>query len=263
MGVLQDLFGLDGRVAVVTGGSKGIGMFYSEALADAGGNVVVADIDPAAVAETTDRLSETYPDHILGVVLDVTSRDSVKAMVLQVDDRWGRLDILVNNAGLYSVLNQKETPWLIPEDEFDQVMAVNVRGMYVCTVEALPLMERNGWGRIINIASGLAFKGSPGLMHYAASKGAVVNLTRSMATALGEKGINVNALAPGGTASPTVIAARGAGAAGMSERTAQNRIIKRVEVPEDLIGTLLYLSSPASGFLTGQTIVVDGGAYLH
>jgi NAD(P)-dependent dehydrogenase (short-subunit alcohol dehydrogenase family) len=263
MGVVQDLFGLDGRVAVVTGGSKGIGMFYSEALADAGGNVVVADIDPAAVAETTDRLSESYPDRILGVVLDVTSRASIKAMVQQVDDRWGQLDILVNNAGLYSVLNQKETPWLVPEDEFDQVMAVNVRGMYVCTVESLPLMERNGWGRVINIASGLAFKGSPGLMHYAASKGAVVNLTRSMATALGEKGINVNALAPGGTASPTVVAARGEGASGMYERTAQTRIIKRVEVPEDLIGTLLYLSSPASGFLTGQTIVVDGGAYLH
>jgi NAD(P)-dependent dehydrogenase (short-subunit alcohol dehydrogenase family) len=262
MGVLEQLFGLDGRVAIVTGGAKGIGMFYSEALADAGGNVVVADIDPKAVAETTDRLSETYPDRMLGVELDVTSRDSVRAMMQRVDERWGRLDILVNNAALYSVLSQKETPWLIPEDEFDEVMAVNVRSMYVCTVEALPLMERAGGGRVINIASGLAFKGSPGLMHYAASKGAVVNLTRSMASALGEKSITVNALAPGGTASPTVLEARG-GLAGMSERAMQQRIIKRVEVPEDLVGTLLYLSSPASGFLTGQTIVVDGGAYLH
>jgi len=237
-------------------------MFYSESLADAGGNVVVADVDPVSVAETADRLSESYPDRVLGVVLDVTSRDSVKDMVQRVDARWGRLDILVNNAALYAVLSPRETPWLIPEDEFDQVMAVNVRSMYVCTVEALPLMERSGGGRIINIASGLAFKGSPHLMHYAASKGAVVNLTRSMAAALGEKGVNVNALAPGGTASPTVIAARGPGA-GMSERTAQQRLIKRVEVPEDLIGTLLYLASPASGFLTGQTIVVDGGTYLH
>jgi len=263
MGVLEELFGLDSRVAIVTGGAKGIGMFYSEALAGAGANVVVADIDPEAVAETTDRLSETFPDHILGVELDVTDRDSIRAMVQQTDERWGRLDILVNNAGLYTVLQPKETPWLIPEDEFDQVMAVNVRGMYVCTVESLPLMERGGGGRVINIASGLAFKGSPNLMHYAASKGAVVNLTRSMAAELGEKGINVNALAPGGTASPTAIAARGDRAGGMSERTAQMRIIKRVEVPEDLVGTLLYLSSPASGFLTGQTIVVDGGTYLH
>jgi NAD(P)-dependent dehydrogenase (short-subunit alcohol dehydrogenase family) len=265
MSILEELFGLDGRVAIVTGGAKGIGMFYSEALADAGANVVVADVDSQAVAETTDRLNESYPDRILGVNLDVTERESVRAMIQQVDQRWGRLDILVNNAGLYAVLKPKETPWLIPEDEFDQVMTVNVRGMYVCTVESIPLMEKNGWGRVINVASGLAFKGSPQLMHYAASKGAVVNLTRSMATALGEKGINVNAIAPGGTASPTVIAARGGigTASGMSERTAQQRIIKRVEVPEDLVGTLLYLSSPASGFLTGQTIVVDGGTYLH
>jgi NAD(P)-dependent dehydrogenase (short-subunit alcohol dehydrogenase family) len=262
MSIIEDLFGLNGRVAIVTGGAKGIGMFYSEALADAGANVVVADVDPKAVAETTDRLSESYPDRILGVDLDVTSRDSIQAMVRKTDERWGRLDVLVNNAGLYAALQPRENPWLVPEDEFDQVMNVNVRGIYLCTVEALPLMERDGGGRVINIASGLAFKGSPALMHYAASKGAVVNLTRSMATALGEKGINVNALAPGGTASPTVIEARG-GRAGMSERTAQQRILKRVEVPEDLVGTLLYLASPASGFLTGQTIVVDGGAYLH
>jgi NAD(P)-dependent dehydrogenase (short-subunit alcohol dehydrogenase family) len=262
MGVIEDLFGLDGRVAIVTGGAKGIGMYYSEALADAGAKVVVADIDPKAVAETTDRLNESYPDHVLGVELDVTSRDSVKAMVQKTDERWGRLDILVNNAGLYAALKPKETPWLIPDDEFDHVMNVNVRGIYICTVESLPLMEREGGGRVINIASGLAFKGSPALMHYAASKGAVVNLTRSMATALGAKGINVNALAPGGTASPTVIEARG-GTDGMSDRAAQQRILKRIEVPEDLIGTMLYLASPASGFMTGQTLVVDGGSYLH
>ncbi len=261
MSVLEDLFGLDGRVAIVTGGSKGIGMFYSETLAGAGANVVVADIDPVTVAETTDRINETYPSHAIGVVLDVTSRESAQAMIGEVDAKWGRLDILVNNAGLYSVLRPHETPWLIPEEEFDRVMAVNVRGMYVVTGEALPLMEREGYGRIVNIASGLAFKGAPGLMHYAASKGAVVNLTRSMAQALGEKGITVNALAPGGTASPTVLARNPN--AGMSPRTAQQRILKRVEVPEDLVGTMLYLSSPASAFLTGQTIVVDGGTYLH
>jgi NAD(P)-dependent dehydrogenase (short-subunit alcohol dehydrogenase family) len=261
MSILEELFGLDGRVAIVTGGAKGIGMFYSEALAGAGANVVVADIDASAVADTSHRLNEEFPGRVLGVELDVSSRDSIREMVQQVDARWGRLDILVNNAALFSVLQPKETPWLIPEDEFDQVMTVNVRGMYVCTVEALPLMERNGWGRVINISSGLAFKGAPQQMHYAASKGAVVNLTRSMATALGAKGINVNSLAPGGTASPTVLANRPE-ASGMSERTSRERIIKRVEVPEDLLGTLLYLASPASGFVTGQTLMVDGGTYL-
>ena len=140
-----DLFRLDGKVAVVTGGSKGIGMYYAEALADAGANVVVADIDPEAVTETTARLEQANPGRILGTELDVTKRDSVRAMVDQVEARWGRLDILVNNAGLYAVLKPRETPWEIPDDEFDRVMMVNVRGIYACTSEALPLMERNNW----------------------------------------------------------------------------------------------------------------------
>ena len=254
-----DLFRLDGKVAVVTGGSKGIGMFYSQALAEAGASVVVADIDPASVAQTAERLVKEHDGRILAADLDVTSQDSIRAMVHQIDQRWGRLDILVNNAALFTALPRRESPWDIPDAEFDEVMAVNVRAIYRCTVECLPLMQRQQWGRVINIASGLAFKGSPGLMHYAASKGAVVNLTRSMAHALGHTGITVNAIAPGGTASPTLLAVQANARVGEIER----RSIKRVEVPEDLIGTLLYLASPASDFLTGQTIAVNGGDYLH
>jgi NAD(P)-dependent dehydrogenase (short-subunit alcohol dehydrogenase family) len=140
-------------------------------------------------------------------------------------------------------------------------MAVNVRAIYRCTVECLPLMQRQQGGRVINIASGLACKGAPGLMHDAASKGAVVNLTRSMAQALGQTGITVNAIAPGGTASPTLLAVQPQ--AGVGVGAVERRSIKRVEVPEDLVGTLLYLASPASEFLTGQTIAVNGGDYLH
>ena len=118
-----DLFRLDGKVAVVTGGAKGIGLSYSQALAEAGANVVVADIDPAAVAATTAMLSEEHPDRILGADLDVSRRESVRQMVAKIDARWGRLDILVNNAALFSVLDSRENPWEIPDDEFDRVMA--------------------------------------------------------------------------------------------------------------------------------------------
>ena len=261
MGAL-DLFRLDGRVAIVTGGAKGIGLHYSEALAEVGANIVVADIDPKAVSETASRLGEEHPGRVLGVELDVSSRDSIRAMVENVEDHWGRLDILVNNAAIFSVLPQRPSAWEIPDEEWDQVMAVNVRGIYACTELCLPLMKRDDYGRVINVASGLAFKGSPGLIHYAASKGAVVNLTRSMAAQLGADGITVNAIAPGATDSSSVVEERERqGRPSPAQPPA--RILRRHEVPEDLIGTLVYLASPASAFVTGQTVVVDGGSYLH
>lgn len=254
------LFSLQGKVALVTGGATGIGRFYTAALAGAGAQVAAADINSEAVAAAEVELGRQFPGQVMGIEVDVGIRQRVRDMVAAVEQRWGHLDILVNNAGLLAALPQREAFWEIPDEEWDRVMAVNVRSMFFCVTEALPLMRRNNWGRIINIASGLAFKGNPILMHYAASKSAVVGLTRSMATALGPMGINVNAIAPGGTASPTLMAAR----PGMDRNaTVGQRIIKRVEVPEDLIGTLLYLASPASDFVTGQTVAVDGGSVLH
>lgn len=269
-----NLFDLSDRVSIVTGGAKGIGMFYSEALAGAGSRVVVADIDPAAVKDTSARLSEEYPGQILGVDLDVTNQTTLDSMIDEIRRRWDRIDVLVNNAALFAALPQHQTPWDIPDDEFDRVMSVNIRGVYACTRSSLPLMT-SGWGRIINIASGLAFKGASIMMHYAASKAAVVNLTRSMAPALADRGITVNAIAPGSTDSPTVLEARaargatmppGARAGGGAQRPGPSgalRSIDRNEIPEDLVGTLLYLASPASDFVTGQTIVVDGGTYFN
>jgi NAD(P)-dependent dehydrogenase (short-subunit alcohol dehydrogenase family) len=273
-----DLFGLDGRVAVVTGGAKGIGMTYSDALAGAGARVAVADIDASAVKETSARLSEHYPGAILPIVLDVTVQTSLGDMVSRIRSEWGRIDILVNNAALFANIPAHISPWEISDDEFDRVMQVNVRSIYTCTRACLPLMEGRGWGRVINVSSGLAFKGAPGgMMHYAASKAAVVNLTRSMAALLSPGGITVNSIAPGNTDSPTVLEARASRAAesgvpSEGDSRARRRygglagaprIIDRTELPQDLVGTLLYLASPASDFLTGQTIVVDGGTYLH
>src|SRR4029450_4337054 len=184
----------------------GIGRGWGGGGGGAGRAGVVADIDRASVAQTAERLAKEHDGRILAADLDVTSQDSIRAMVHQIDQRWGRLDILVNNAALFTALPRRESPWDIPAAEFDEVMAVNVRAIYRCTVECLPLMQRQQWGRVINMGAGLAFKGSPGLMHYAASKGAVVNLTRSMAHALGHTGITVNAIAPGGPARPTLLA---------------------------------------------------------
>ncbi len=258
-----DLFSLQGKVALVTGGAKGIGRFYSEALAQAEASVVIADIDGDAVKEATADLEKEYRGRILGAKLDVTSRDSVRGVMKSVESRWGRLDILVNNAAYFATLPFRDNFWEIPDDEWDLVMAVNVRGIFICITEALPLLRRDGWGRIINIASSLAFKGSPILTHYATSKTAVVGLTRSIAPSLGPLGITVNAIAPGGTASATLAAARPSMLSLENNTTIVGRAIKRIEVPEDLVGTLLYLASSASGFVTGQTIVVDGGNYLH
>ena len=256
----MELFSLAGRVAVVTGGAKGIGACYAEALLGAGARVVVADVETAAVAATASRLASAHPEGVLGAEVDVTDRAALRALAAAVEARWGRLDILVNNAALFAVLPRRDSPWDIPDAEWDRVMAVNTRGLYACAAELLPLQQRRGWGRIINVASELAFQGAAGSMHYAASKGAVVTLTRSMARALGGTGITVNVLAPGATASDTVAAA---GLDFTRPTLLQARIIQRVDIPQDLVGTLLYLASPASDFMTGQTIVVNGGVYLH
>ena len=250
--------GLKNKVAIVTGGARGIGAAFCEGLAEAGAKVVVSDVlDGNRVAQ---RISEAQRPAIF-VRADVTSKNSVESLVADAVKEFGTVDILVNNAGLFADLSAK--PFLdIDEDEWDRVMKVNVRGTFQCAKAVAPIMMQNKKGRIVNIASGTAFKGTPNLLHYVTSKGAVVSMTRSLARELGPHNVCVNAIAPGLTMSEKVKVnpewTGKASAAGIAARA-----IQREQLPADLLSTLIYLCSDDSNFVTGQTISVDGGALMR
>lgn len=249
---------LEGRVAIVTGAAQGIGAAYARGLAAAGAKVCAADVlDASAVA----REIAAFGGDAIAVHCDVTDAASVRAMVEATMGAYGRIDVLLNNAGLFANLALKPLTE-IDSAEFDRVMAVNVRGSFECIKAVVPEMRRNRYGKIINIASGTVFKGVPMLLHYVASKGAVVALSRAVARELGDDGIRVNTLAPGLVMSEGVVgnpAWRGAVVA----NNVASRAIKRDALPEDLVGTAVYLSSADSDFVTGQVIVVDGGSVMH
>ncbi len=250
---------LRGRVALVTGGGKGIGAHYVRALAGYGVKVAAADIDQAAAERTAANLCAEGAE-VIGLAIDVTDEASVQRAVDQTVQRFGRLDILVNNAALYSVLMPKRKFWEETAEAWDRVLAVNLKGGFLCAKAAFPHLKASGHGRIINISSGTVFSGSQGFLHYVTSKGGVVAFTRALARDCGEFGITVNAIAPGLTASETALATYPEGE--IAARAA-SRAIKRTEVPEDLVGAVCFLASDAAAFITGQTLVVDGGNAMH
>ena len=246
------------RVAIVTGAAQGIGATYAKALAEAGAKVVVSDVlDATPVAQ----IIEQAGGEAVATETDVSDPAAVEAMVATAVERFGRLDILVNNAAVFATIELK--PFTeIDVEEWDRVMAVNVRGPFLCARAAVPEMRKNAYGRIINIASGTVFKGTPQFLHYVTSKGAVVALTRSLAREVGVDGICVNTLAPGLVMSEGVRRHRTM-LGDMSDVIVASRAIKREEEPEDLIGPLLFLASEGARFTTGQVIVVDGGSVTH
>ncbi len=245
---------LDGKVAVVTGAAQGIGRALADGLAAEGARIVVADLRGA------DEAAKSY-DGGLGVTVDVSKEEDVQRLVDETVSQCDGVDILVNNAGLYASLEMRPFDQ-IPLDEWRQVMDVNVASMFLTCRAVVPLMRERGGGRIVNISSGTPFRGVPFLLHYVTSKGAIVAFTRALAKELGKDKVLVNCVAPGFTMSagvqahPEVIEK-------LRDVSVAARTIQRDQVPEDVVGAVVYFCGPGSDFVTGQTIVIDGGQTFH
>jgi NAD(P)-dependent dehydrogenase (short-subunit alcohol dehydrogenase family) len=245
--------GLDGQVAIVTGGAQGIGKAIADRLAADGARIVVADVQGAEDA------AASYAGGV-GLAVDVADEEMVDRMAAEVAERCGRIDILVNNAGLYASLPMRSFEQ-IPVAEWRRVMDVNLLSMFLTCRAIVPRMRESGGGRIVNISSGTPFRGVPFLLHYVTSKGAIVAFTRALAKELGGE-ILVNCVAPGFTMSegvaehPELIEA-------LQGISVAARTIKRDQVPEDITGAVAFLCGAESTFITGQTMVIDGGQYFH
>jgi NAD(P)-dependent dehydrogenase (short-subunit alcohol dehydrogenase family) len=250
---------LTGRTVIVTGGASGIGEAYSRAFSAAGANVVIADLREDTGAALADELSGAAGKAVFQHT-DVASESSTAAMAAAALEQFGSIDVLVNNAALYQHIGQKKPFDQITVEEWDQVMGVNTRGVWLCMKAVAASMRAQGSGKIVNISSGVVHAGVPWFCHYSASKGAVIALTRSAARELGPDGINVNAVAPGLVSNASSEELNGRA---YLEAATSMRAIKREMVPQDLVGTVMFLSSPASDFITGQTYIVDGGVTLQ
>jgi NAD(P)-dependent dehydrogenase (short-subunit alcohol dehydrogenase family) len=248
---------LEGRVAIVTGAAQGIGAAFARGLAREGAKIAIADLDSgkSVVAEI-----ERAGGKAIDVPTDVSKEDACNAMVRHAVEAFGRLDILVNNAAIFTSVERKPFDQ-IPVAEWDAVMGVNVRGVWLGCKAAVPAMRKNKYGKIVSICTGRIFKGTPFFLHYDASKAAVLGITRSLAREVGADNICVNAIAPGSTMSENV-RKRTNWMGGGQDATLASRAIKREETPEDLVGACLYLAGPDSDFVTGQTLVVDGGSAM-
>ena len=248
---------LDGKVAILTGGAEGIGATYAQALAAEGAAVAIWDV---AASETSVANVKAMGGNCIGMACDVADPRAVSQSLERVVAEFGGVHILVNNAAVYARLLDLKPFEEITSAEFDKAMSVNVRGSFECAKAVSPIFREQGYGKIINIASGTAFKGTAGLMHYVASKGAVISMTRAMANELGPAGVRCNAIAPG------LVLTESISRPGLEDFRAgavSSRFLKAGQVPQDLAGALVFLASPDSDFITGQTLVVDGGSAMH
>ena len=248
---------LQGRTAIVTGGAVGIGRHYSQALAAEGAQVMIADIADGAQV-MADIATAHGADSAASMVADVSDESAVAALVAGTLDRFGRVDILVNNAALFAPLKETECT-AIDAALWDRVMAVNLRGPFLMVKHVAPHMMAQGYGKIINIGSGTAYRGIPRMLHYVTSKGGILAMTRALSRELGEHGIRVNTLTPGFVRSDTILKLNPHHAETAGARSVAGRAIRRDAYPQDLLGALIFLASADSDFVTGQSLAVDGG----
>jgi NAD(P)-dependent dehydrogenase (short-subunit alcohol dehydrogenase family) len=246
---------LAGRRVIVTGGAQGLGREFSLHLAGLGAEVLAADVDHERLRETG-SLARDRGTPILTCPTDVSNQPQTHALADTARESMGGLDALVNNAGVVAGLRRRPFEE-IPEEEWDRVLAVNLKGAWLCAKAAVPLLRDAGGGSIVNLASEVAFSGSPGLAHYDASKAALIGLTRVLARELGPDQVRVNALAPGYI--PTEASAQLSGSGYDTSLTP----LGRTGQPSDLLGALAFLLSDDSAFITGQTLLVNGGRLLH
>jgi 3-oxoacyl-[acyl-carrier protein] reductase len=245
---------LKDRVVIITGAGQGIGRVFAKAFALAGAKVVVAERNEKTAAAVASEILSAN-GQVLAITTDVADETSIKEMVQLAEDEFGRIDVLINNAGIFSTLEMRPFDQ-IPLEEWEQVLKVNLTGPFLCARAVLPAMRRAKWGRIINIASGAVRLGRPNYLHYIATKSALMGMSLSMARELGADNITVNAILPGATFTEIE---RKTVTPQQKERIVAMQCIPRAETPQDLVGAALFLASEASGFITGQSINLDGG----
>jgi 3-oxoacyl-[acyl-carrier protein] reductase len=253
--------GVRDKVVIVTGGGHGIGKAFCIGFGQAGARVVPADIHSQAAEQVASEVIRVAGTDAMAVTVDVSDEHTTKQMAAETMERFGRIDVLVNNAAIFATIPMNrggiET---IDPDEWDRLMAVNLKGPFLCARAVLPTMRAQKSGKIINIASTTALSGSPGRIHYVASKAGVLGFTRTLAREVGDDNIQVNALVPGSTLSeenPTEEIVR------MRRKDIRKRALKRIQVPQDLVGAVLFLASSLSDFMTGHSLVVDGGVNMR
>ncbi|MFB3887427.1 MAG: SDR family NAD(P)-dependent oxidoreductase [Thermodesulfobacteriota bacterium] len=247
---------LKNRVAIVTGGGHGIGRAYCLGLAKEEAKVVVADIDFPA-AEETRKLAEQGGGSALAIQVDVANEQSTLTMAEKTVKAYGKIDILINNAAIFATIPISRLSFdKVSIEEWDRLMNVNLKGMWLCCRAVVPYMKEQKSGKIINISSSSIFAGRGMRIHYTTSKAGVLGFTRTLARELGDYGITVNSLTPGSTLSESK---EDAAALAMRQKSSERRCLKKVQVPEDLVGPMIFLCSSDSDFMTGQTMNIDGG----